>query len=99
MADSQKVTDVKTKKLDMSQRSYITYHIISHTFFVAERMILVVSLNYQTFFAGDDIKAPIQNYKFVEKNKQPPQNLSLSTIVQTPLQSAGWQMVTLSTCN
>lgn len=61
MADSQKVTDVKRKKLDMSQRSYITYHIISHASFVAERMILVVSLNYQTFFGGGDDEATIQN--------------------------------------
>lgn len=70
MADSQKVTDVKTKKLDMSQRSYTTYHVISHTFFVGERMILVVSLNYQTFLGGDDDKTTIQNYGLFKKKKK-----------------------------
>lgn len=48
----------------MSQRSYTTYHIISHMYCLKKR-----------------------------------KNLSLSTIVRAPLQSAGWQMVRLSTCN
>lgn len=71
--------------------------IIYHYFFVAERMILVVSLNYQTFLVVMMIKLPFKIMYCLKKKKS--KNLSLSTIVQTPLQSAGWQMVRLSTCN
>lgn len=98
MADSQKVRDVKTKKLDMSQRSYTTYHVISHTFFVAERMILVVSLNYQTFFGYDDDKATIQNYVlFKKKKKQKPQSFYNSSNALTVSWMADGQNIT--TCN
>lgn len=91
-----KVTDVKTKKLCHNNHvPLITSSAI--LFFVAERMILVVSLNYQTFFGGDDDKATIQNYVLFKTKKS--KNLSLSTIVQTPLQSVRRQMVRLTTCH
>lgn len=55
-----------------------------------------ILLTTKHFFGGDDDdKTTIQNYILFKKRR----SKNLSTIVQTPLQSAGWQMVRLSTCN